>query len=270
MCGSSRGRNRVSSWWGTVPLGTVPQGCLFRERRRKRGPPLFRRSYAEGRSCCGCGYSPSRDAAWEPRPGSVLHSRRLAALPHLVSPLRNSPRPEGAGLLSDADSRPPSGCTGYYKVNRCRPGAASHPTRAAHQRPSGPPRAPVAGPVLLLSPRRCPHGRGDPVRGARSGTWSATRYVERNPVRAGLVAVAEAYPWSSAAPHCGLRADAVLSEEMPLTGAISNWSLWLSEKEDAQTLELLRRRTMKGLPCGSDDFVAEIEAAVGRTLSESG
>ena len=98
----------------------------------------------------------------------------------------------------------------------------------------------------------------------------AIRYVERNPVRAGLVAAAEAYPWSSAAPHCGLRTDPVLSGDMPLTGAISNWSLWLSEKEDAQTLELLRRRTMKGLPCGSDDFVVEIEAAVGRMLSESG
>jgi REP-associated tyrosine transposase len=31
--------------------------------------------------------------------------------------------------------------------------------------------------------------------------WAAMRYVERNPVRAGLVARAEDYPWSSAAFH---------------------------------------------------------------------
>ena len=38
-------------------------------------------------------------------------------------------------------------------------------------------------------------------------TWAAIRYVERNPVRAGVVAVAESYSWSSAAGHCGLRVD---------------------------------------------------------------
>lgn len=37
--------------------------------------------------------------------------------------------------------------------------------------------------------------------------WAAIRYVERNPVRAGLVTAAEDYPWSSAASHCGLRDD---------------------------------------------------------------
>ena len=33
--------------------------------------------------------------------------------------------------------------------------------------------------------------------------WSAIRYVERNPVRAGMVKKAEDYPWSSASAHCG-------------------------------------------------------------------
>ncbi|MCP3882633.1 MAG: hypothetical protein GY701_30185, partial [Sulfitobacter sp.] len=44
-------------------------------------------------------------------------------------------------------------------------------------------------------------------------TWAAIRYVERNPVRAQMVGRAEAYWWSSAAAHCGLRADTVLAEE---------------------------------------------------------
>ena len=35
--------------------------------------------------------------------------------------------------------------------------------------------------------------------------WQAVRYVERNPVRAGLVRRAERYPWSSAAAHVGRR-----------------------------------------------------------------
>ena len=46
--------------------------------------------------------------------------------------------------------------------------------------------------------------------------WSAVRYVERNPVRAGLVQRAEQYPWSSAAVHCGRRPDKRLGEAASL------------------------------------------------------
>ena len=35
--------------------------------------------------------------------------------------------------------------------------------------------------------------------------WSAIRYVEQNPVRAGMVENAEDYLWSSAAAHSGIR-----------------------------------------------------------------
>jgi REP element-mobilizing transposase RayT len=37
-----------------------------------------------------------------------------------------------------------------------------------------------------------------------SHLWAAVRYVERNPVRAGMVDRAEDHPWSSARAHCGL------------------------------------------------------------------
>src|SRR5688572_27820134 len=40
---------------------------------------------------------------------------------------------------------------------------------------------------------------------------NAVRYVELNPVRAGLVATAELYMWSSAATRCGLKSDPVLA-----------------------------------------------------------
>jgi REP element-mobilizing transposase RayT len=42
--------------------------------------------------------------------------------------------------------------------------------------------------------------------------WEALRYTELNPLRAGLVAKAECWPWSSAASHCGTEpADALAS-----------------------------------------------------------
>jgi putative transposase len=40
--------------------------------------------------------------------------------------------------------------------------------------------------------------------------WNAVRYVEQNPVRAGLVRRAEHFRWSSAASRCGMRNDRLL------------------------------------------------------------
>ena len=37
--------------------------------------------------------------------------------------------------------------------------------------------------------------------------WAAIRYVELNPVRAGLTSKAADYPWSSALPHCRRKED---------------------------------------------------------------
>jgi putative transposase len=96
--------------------------------------------------------------------------------------------------------------------------------------------------------------------------WEAVRYVESNPVRAGLVKSAEQYDWSSAPAHCGLRPDPVLSPDLPLLKKIDDWSAWLREPLDDVTLELIRRRTRKCLPCGDDRFLGRIGELVGRKL----
>lgn len=99
--------------------------------------------------------------------------------------------------------------------------------------------------------------------------WAALRYVERNPVRARLVRKAESYGWSSAAAHCGLRADPVLTTARrwrELLAAVPDWSAWLAEGDEAEELALLRRNVDKGLPCGTDAFVHRLEALAGRPL----
>ncbi len=98
--------------------------------------------------------------------------------------------------------------------------------------------------------------------------WEAVRYVERNPVRAGLVPAAEAYPWSSAAVHCGLRTDPVVSPDLPLVAAIDDWQTWLTSPEDETALASLRRATAKGLPCGDSSFLELIESRVGIPLRD--
>jgi putative transposase len=88
--------------------------------------------------------------------------------------------------------------------------------------------------------------------------WHAVRYVERNPVRARLVRSAEAYPWSSAPAHCGLRPDPVLSPDLPLIDHIDDWAEWLHGWDDEAHLDQIRRRTRSGRPWGTDAFAESI------------
>ena len=97
---------------------------------------------------------------------------------------------------------------------------------------------------------------------------NAVRYVELNPVRAGLVKRAEDYTWSSAPAHCKLRNDVLLSAN-PLPGAlqaITNWPQWLSEGISPEAREVLREHGPRNLPCGSEDFIAALEETSGLEL----
>lgn len=97
--------------------------------------------------------------------------------------------------------------------------------------------------------------------------WAAIRYVERNPVRALIVSRAEQYPWSSAAAHCGLRSDPLLSPlPSPRPTETAHWSAWLAEKDDEKILATLRQNKRTGRPAGGDRFVADLESRLGRSL----
>ena len=99
--------------------------------------------------------------------------------------------------------------------------------------------------------------------------WAAMRYVELNPVRAGMVELPEDYPWSSAQAHCGIRNDPVLSRHSSWQlrlARIGDWSGWLQEGCATDELHQLRTSAAKSLPCGSDAFVESLEAKSGRSL----
>ena len=85
--------------------------------------------------------------------------------------------------------------------------------------------------------------------------WAAVRYVERNPVRAGLVVRAEAYPWSSARAHCEGLFDPTLAAGKSFRSLIEtmqDWSAWLSADDDPVQLDQLRRCSRKGVPCAEE------------------
>ena len=96
--------------------------------------------------------------------------------------------------------------------------------------------------------------------------WSAIRYVELNPVRAGMVEKAELYKWSSAPARCGLREDPLFSQAGIPGQPGSDWSSWLAGESSADELRLIREKTRTGRPWGSDVFIKHLESRLKRTL----
>jgi putative transposase len=100
----------------------------------------------------------------------------------------------------------------------------------------------------------------------RAHTLAAVRYVERNPVRAGMVRRAELYAWSSAAAHCGERNDILLSDRHGWLDGVENWTEWLGSPEDTELADRLRLHTRTGRPLGGAAFVLRVERSIGRHL----
>ena len=101
---------------------------------------------------------------------------------------------------------------------------------------------------------------------------AAIRYVELNPVKAGLVAEAEDWQWSSARAHVSGRGDG-FTDLSALAGHHDDWRAMLRHgveaadvavEEEASVIEAQMRT---GRPLGDAAFVADLERATGRTLA---
>ena len=99
--------------------------------------------------------------------------------------------------------------------------------------------------------------------------WAALAYVERNPVRARMVAAAEEYRWSSAAAHCG-------SESRHSRLDLTEWAQryngphWRealgTSLAEAGMAERIREATRRGSPLGDERFVTRLGQELGRDL----
>lgn len=95
--------------------------------------------------------------------------------------------------------------------------------------------------------------------------YAAVRYVERNPVAAGMVQRAEDYPWSSAKAHVFKQKDPLLSPNF-LEEQIPDWSVYLSI--DEPTPAQIERHLRTGRPLGGKAFVRALERRIGRVLGK--
>jgi putative transposase len=98
--------------------------------------------------------------------------------------------------------------------------------------------------------------------------FTATRYVEQNPVRARLARRAAAYPWSSAGAHTGA------TPPHPLLGMDAwremmdeeSWRTMLAQAPGKAEMSRLRECTQRGWPLAKDSFLSKVEKRLNRRL----
>ncbi len=95
--------------------------------------------------------------------------------------------------------------------------------------------------------------------------YATLRYIELNPVRAGIVKRAEEYPWSSARAHIHKTKGSLLTDNFMIE-EISDWGEYLASDRDEESSTKLEKQTETGRPFGDDDFIKGIEKLAGKLL----
>lgn len=95
---------------------------------------------------------------------------------------------------------------------------------------------------------------------------ACTKYVELNPVRAGLVKKPEEWPWSSAVSHLQGKDD-VLVKVSPMLELVNKpWENFLGRDVHKENIELFRKHERTGRPLGENSFLEKMENLLGRNI----
>jgi len=92
---------------------------------------------------------------------------------------------------------------------------------------------------------------------------AAARYVERNPVKAGITSHPRDYQWSSARFHLGIIETDVMVVDRTLLGLVSDWEDLL-KSENEEDSKRLRLFTRTGRPVGDDNFAEKVKNLTGK------
>ena len=99
------------------------------------------------------------------------------------------------------------------------------------------------------------------------------RYIELNPVRAGLVALPALYPWSSHAANAGLRADVLVTPHAEYVALATEsharqtvYKGLVAEGNSPSMLEAIRSATAGGYPLVSEALKSSLKVSCGRRV----
>ena len=96
---------------------------------------------------------------------------------------------------------------------------------------------------------------------------TAARYIELNPVRAGIVADPSDYPWSSCRAHLNGSND-MLVNARALCGLVSDWTDFLHRGLSDEEVEILKKHERTGRPLGNNQFIDTLEQLTTRILKK--
>jgi len=96
--------------------------------------------------------------------------------------------------------------------------------------------------------------------------WAVARYIERNPLKAGLAELVEEYRWSSARAHVTTAHDPLLSGDSWLSAEEQSAYRDFVCMEDDETDSAIRKATNSGRPFGSESFIDTLEFQLNQAL----
>ena len=94
---------------------------------------------------------------------------------------------------------------------------------------------------------------------------ATVRYIELNPVRAGLCSDPREWRWSSVHAHFQGVDDGLVDVE-PMLERVSDWDVYLSESPTVGLIEAVRKNVMSGRPAGNEAFTLMAEERSGKRL----
>ena len=94
---------------------------------------------------------------------------------------------------------------------------------------------------------------------------AAARYIELNPVRAGIVGDPSEYKWSSAKVHLAAKDDLVV-KVAPLLSRIPNWKSFLSDSISPEDQEAIQKHSRTGRPLGDKAFFDRLQCVLGKDV----
>ena len=97
--------------------------------------------------------------------------------------------------------------------------------------------------------------------------WSVSKYIENNPVRAGMVKRPEDYPYSSAKNHILGSEDPLLKDPLFDRSQLKEYRRFVKLEEDKSILEEIRKQTRSGKPLGDVGFLKTLSERLGCSLS---
>jgi len=100
--------------------------------------------------------------------------------------------------------------------------------------------------------------------------WTVARYIEDNPVRAGLVKRPEDFPYSSAKAHIEGIKENILGEELFEKGQEKDYANIFKTKIPDDEITILRKHLRSGRPLGSVSFIKRIENRLNRQFDLRG